>query len=280
MITGYPVHATFSQHIRHNPAVRLALRNAVLLGAPGIVLWGLGGFGAFSLMMGLHGGSVTPGVRSSVMSLSLMWGTISLLAAGGIVLGLATLGHRVMRTIGRRITELTPSRGFCAELAAAATVWAIVRAAQAAGAYDATLAKHHPWMVRKGVHLAIEVARRSGRKLIIAGNIPAGHESFFEQRIQPQLGDGIEYVGPVDDRQKNSLYGQAAAFLMPRGGVWGFLNARQKAGPSRVEQPVYDPQMEQTGPDIRAQRRSAASSPRMSTSSRISLRRRKLLARL
>jgi glycosyltransferase involved in cell wall biosynthesis len=67
----------------------------------------------------------------------------------------------------------------------------------------------------KGVHLAIEVARRSGRKLIIAGNIPAGHESFFEQRIQPQLGNGIEYVGPVDDRQKNSLYGQAAAFLMP-----------------------------------------------------------------
>lgn len=40
----------------------------------------------------------------------------------GIVLGLATLGYRVMRTIGKRITELTPSRGFCAELAAASTV--------------------------------------------------------------------------------------------------------------------------------------------------------------
>ena len=44
------------------------------------------------------------------------------LGGGGIVLGLATLGYRVMRTIGRRITELTPSRGFCAELAAASTV--------------------------------------------------------------------------------------------------------------------------------------------------------------
>ncbi len=40
----------------------------------------------------------------------------------GIVLGLATMGYRVMRTIGTRITELTPSRGFCAELSAAATV--------------------------------------------------------------------------------------------------------------------------------------------------------------
>jgi PiT family inorganic phosphate transporter len=45
-----------------------------------------------------------------------------LLGGAGIVIGLATLGYRVMRTIGKRITELTPSRGFCAEMAAAATV--------------------------------------------------------------------------------------------------------------------------------------------------------------
>jgi len=44
------------------------------------------------------------------------------LGGGGIVLGLATLGYRVMRTIGTKITELTPTRGFSAELAAAATV--------------------------------------------------------------------------------------------------------------------------------------------------------------
>jgi PiT family inorganic phosphate transporter len=40
----------------------------------------------------------------------------------GIVLGLATWGYRVMETVGRRITELTPSRGFAAELAAAVTI--------------------------------------------------------------------------------------------------------------------------------------------------------------
>ena len=40
----------------------------------------------------------------------------------GIIAGLATMGYRVMQTIGTRITQLTPSRGFCATLAAAATV--------------------------------------------------------------------------------------------------------------------------------------------------------------
>ncbi|WP_028579966.1 inorganic phosphate transporter [Desulfogranum japonicum] len=47
---------------------------------------------------------------------------ILLLGGGGIVLGLLTLGYRVMLTVGKKITELTPSRGFCAELAAAITV--------------------------------------------------------------------------------------------------------------------------------------------------------------
>jgi PiT family inorganic phosphate transporter len=40
----------------------------------------------------------------------------------GIVAGLALFGHRVIRTIGKGITHLTPSRGFAAELAAASTV--------------------------------------------------------------------------------------------------------------------------------------------------------------
>jgi PiT family inorganic phosphate transporter len=40
----------------------------------------------------------------------------------GIVVGLATWGYRVMETVGKKITELTPSRGFAAELAAAITI--------------------------------------------------------------------------------------------------------------------------------------------------------------
>ena len=44
------------------------------------------------------------------------------LGGGGIVLGLATYGYRVMQTIGGKITALTPTSGFCATVAAAVTV--------------------------------------------------------------------------------------------------------------------------------------------------------------
>lgn len=47
---------------------------------------------------------------------------ILLLGAVGIVIGLATYGYKVIATIGEKITELTPSRGFAAEFAAATTV--------------------------------------------------------------------------------------------------------------------------------------------------------------
>ena len=47
---------------------------------------------------------------------------VLLLGGIGIVVGLATYGWKVIATIGRKITELTPSRGFAAEMAAAATV--------------------------------------------------------------------------------------------------------------------------------------------------------------
>ena len=47
---------------------------------------------------------------------------VLLLGASGIVVGLSMLGYRVMMTVGRSITELTPSRGFAAALAAAGTV--------------------------------------------------------------------------------------------------------------------------------------------------------------
>jgi inorganic phosphate transporter, PiT family len=47
---------------------------------------------------------------------------ILLLGGGGIVFGLATWGYRVIETIGRKITQLTPSRGFAANIAAATTI--------------------------------------------------------------------------------------------------------------------------------------------------------------
>jgi PiT family inorganic phosphate transporter len=52
---------------------------------------------------------------------ALPWWVLAI-GGAGIVVGLATYGWRVIQTIGRKITELTPSRGFAAELAAASTV--------------------------------------------------------------------------------------------------------------------------------------------------------------
>ena len=68
----------------------------------------------------------------------------------------------------------------------------------------------------KGTHTAVEVAQRSGRRLVIAGNVPDDQQSFFREEIEPHLNDEqIQYLGPVDDEEKNELLGRAAAFLMP-----------------------------------------------------------------
>ena len=62
------------------------------------------------------GGDMAVGAKSAVP------GWVLLLGAVGIVIGLATYGYKVIATIGKEITELTPSRGFAAELATASTV--------------------------------------------------------------------------------------------------------------------------------------------------------------
>lgn len=70
----------------------------------------------------------------------------------------------------------------------------------------------------KGVDVAIAVARRTGRKLVIAGNISkeAGGEQFFREQIEPNIdGDQIRWIGPVDDTQKQQLLNGAEALLFP-----------------------------------------------------------------
>ena len=57
-----------------------------------------------------------------VVQKSAMPSWILLLGGAGIVAGLVMYGHKVIATVGNNITELTPSRGFAATLAAASTV--------------------------------------------------------------------------------------------------------------------------------------------------------------
>lgn len=65
-------------------------------------------------------GVVSAGGEVAQKSAMPVW--ILLLGGGGIVAGLVMYGHKVIATVGNNITELTPSRGFAATLAAATTV--------------------------------------------------------------------------------------------------------------------------------------------------------------
>jgi glycosyltransferase involved in cell wall biosynthesis len=69
----------------------------------------------------------------------------------------------------------------------------------------------------KGVDTAIRVAQRTRMKLKIAGNLTSepGAQQYFESEIKPHLGDRIEWVGPVNDIQKQELLGKARALLFP-----------------------------------------------------------------
>ena len=78
---------------------------------------------------------------------------------------------------------------------------------------------------RKGADRAIEIARRAGRDLVMAGtidNMPGG-EAHFRTRIEPHIdGTHVRYTGPADDMAKSALLGQAAALLFPTTGKEAF----------------------------------------------------------
>jgi glycosyltransferase involved in cell wall biosynthesis len=69
----------------------------------------------------------------------------------------------------------------------------------------------------KGAHSAIAVAQRTRRRLIIAGNhAQTGPDAeYWSDEIKSHISGNIEYVGPVNDMQKNDLLGQAAAMIVP-----------------------------------------------------------------
>jgi len=70
----------------------------------------------------------------------------------------------------------------------------------------------------KGAHTAIAIAKKSGKRLIIAGNYSeTGEEGkYWREEIEPHLGKNrIEYIGTVNDEQKNNLLRTALAMIVP-----------------------------------------------------------------
>ncbi|MBW4564827.1 MAG: glycosyltransferase family 4 protein [Mojavia pulchra JT2-VF2] len=68
----------------------------------------------------------------------------------------------------------------------------------------------------KGPHLAIEIAKRSGWRLKMAGKVDIVDRDYFEQEIKPHIdGKQIEYLGEANHAQKCELMGGAVATLFP-----------------------------------------------------------------
>ena len=68
----------------------------------------------------------------------------------------------------------------------------------------------------KGPHLAIEIAKRTGWNLKMAGKIDIVDREFYEQELAPHIdGEQIQYLGEANHVQKNTLMGGAIATLFP-----------------------------------------------------------------
>jgi glycosyltransferase involved in cell wall biosynthesis len=68
----------------------------------------------------------------------------------------------------------------------------------------------------KGTTLAIEVARRLNRRLIIAGKVDPVDVAYFESEVKPLIdGEQVVFFGEADGRQKRDLYSRALCLLAP-----------------------------------------------------------------
>lgn len=65
----------------------------------------------------------------------------------------------------------------------------------------------------KGTHEAIQIARKAGKMLMIAGIVQ--DERYFKEKIEPQLDDQIVFVGHAGPAERNKLLGKARALLHP-----------------------------------------------------------------
>jgi len=68
----------------------------------------------------------------------------------------------------------------------------------------------------KGAHYAIEVAKRLGKKLLIAGKVDRVDKEYFSKEVEPLIdGKQIQFLGEADAEQKRALYARAYCLLMP-----------------------------------------------------------------
>lgn len=69
---------------------------------------------------------------------------------------------------------------------------------------------------QKGPHLAVEVARRTGRRLVMAGKVDDVDRDFYTSVVEPLIdGEQVVFLGEADGQMKRDLYSRAQALVMP-----------------------------------------------------------------
>lgn len=87
------------------------------------------------------------------------------------------------------------------------------RAASASPSYLAFLGRLRP---EKGAHVAIEIAKRAGLPLKIAGRVKDADRDYFTQQVEPHIdGSSVEFVGELNYPEKMRLLARAQATLLP-----------------------------------------------------------------
>ena len=80
------------------------------------------------------------------------------------------------------------------------------------GSYLAFLGRISP---EKRLDRAIEIAQRAGMPLRVAAKVDDVDREYFDSDIKPLITDGVEFIGEIDDDQKDDFLGRAAALLFP-----------------------------------------------------------------
>ncbi|HEY9003241.1 MAG TPA: glycosyltransferase [Mucilaginibacter sp.] len=138
----------------------------------------------------------------------------------------STKGIKFFASLPNRNLIFTACSNYCVSTGNVAGNWKTVYNAIDFSQYQLqeNVAKDAPLMFLgrldriKGVHTAIQIAKQTGDKLIIGGNIShtADNYEYFKTEIEPQIdGEQIVYLGPLNDEAKNKYLGQSKALLFP-----------------------------------------------------------------
>ncbi|MES2377407.1 MAG: glycosyltransferase [Bacteroidota bacterium] len=142
-------------------------------------------------------------------------------------------GIRKITTLPNRNLIFTACSSYCANFGNVAGTWRIVYNAIDFSKYQLTqiIDEEAPLVFLsrldkiKGPHVAINIALKTGDKLLIAGNKPTtpDDQAYYEEFVLPFIDQQqIIYVGEVNDEQKNAMLGKSKAMLFPLSGEEAF----------------------------------------------------------